>query len=343
MKIKGKSLLLFTQSVSSLLNSSMKIQDALRIILQTSSDKRVREVSKFLHKEILSGRMLYQALTKAACFSQFYIMLVKTGEESAALPVVFTRLCDYLKGKEERRSRTVQALLYPALVFVTVAVVMFILAFFVFPRLSEVFEVLESHSGNSSDRFNSMVGSIKIITVSISAVIILTILFTLLTFRNRKFRYLRDRAVYHIPLIRNMVRNRNTSLFCFSMKTLIGADVHTEDALLLTEQAQGNLYFRAKLKEAMGKVQSGRSLSECLSDKSVFPPYFSSHLKIGESTGELGRAFSEMESFYKAEDERATEVFIRCLEPALIVLTGILVFAVIWRFIVPLYSMLGEL
>ena len=341
-RLSGKEILQFTQSMSSLFEGGMNVHSALKVITNTERKKSVRELTEKLLNEIQSGRMLYQGLSETGQFSSFYIMLVKIGENSLGLGSVFKRLSEYLDKREESKNRVFQALLYPSLVLITVSIVLLIMAFYVFPRLSEVFEVL-STDGGGFESFNSLLNGIKGLAVFMVLFVLLAVVLSFFGFKNKRLRKIRDKLLYKIPVLKRNTINKNINIFCFSMKSLLNSGLSAEDALVLSEQAVQNVYFKAKLREAIVRVQRGRSLSESLSNIEVFPPYFSSWVKLNESTGDIKKTFSDMERYYSSEDERYTQILIKTIEPLFIVLTGLLVFTVVWRFVVPLYSMLGEI
>src|SRR3989344_4259641 len=71
-------------------------------------------------------------------FSEFYVNMVKAGEESGKLDEIFGYLAEHLEKSNELMSKAKNALIYPAFIIVTFIVVMALMLVKVIPNLSAI-------------------------------------------------------------------------------------------------------------------------------------------------------------------------------------------------------------
>ena len=77
-------------------------------------------------------------------FSNIYVNMVRAGESSGALDVVLERLADFTEGQAELKSKVIGALIYPVVMVIAGALVMFGLFVFVVPRITKIFSSAEA-------------------------------------------------------------------------------------------------------------------------------------------------------------------------------------------------------
>ena len=119
--------LLFTQTMHSLLSSYLSLQSALKVCSEILTDKREKMLVSNIIKKVNEGNKFSLALTDYKKeFSPLYISLVSIGEDSGTLGQVFGHLSSYLKTKRNLNKKIIQALMYPAMVLITAVAVVII-------------------------------------------------------------------------------------------------------------------------------------------------------------------------------------------------------------------------
>ncbi|HDZ76683.1 MAG TPA: type II secretion system F family protein, partial [Candidatus Omnitrophica bacterium] len=139
-KVKFKDVAIFSRQLASLLKSGVPILDALDIISEQIESSNFKSIIVDIHNSIKEGLEFSAALNKyPRVFSNLYIAIVRTGEDTGSLDASLLRVADYRTKQEEVLSRFRMALVYPVLMgIVGVATVIFMLVF-VMPRLTGIF------------------------------------------------------------------------------------------------------------------------------------------------------------------------------------------------------------
>ena len=103
-KISNENLITFTRQLSSLLDSSLTIEESLSALIEQVENNRTKKIIRLIKSEISSGSSFSNALRKFPNdFSNIYIGLISAGEESGKLPKILSKLSDYM----ERRGNLV--------------------------------------------------------------------------------------------------------------------------------------------------------------------------------------------------------------------------------------------
>ncbi|MCM8781051.1 MAG: type II secretion system F family protein, partial [Candidatus Omnitrophica bacterium] len=145
-RINSAQITLFSRQLASLLKSGVPILDSLNIISEQSENLHFRLVLHSIHSKVKDGATLSSSLALyPRLFSNLYIAMVRSGEDSGNLPEVLFRIADYRTKQEEMILRFRTALAYPILMaLVGVGMIIFMLTF-VMPRLMGIF----AHIGQS--------------------------------------------------------------------------------------------------------------------------------------------------------------------------------------------------
>jgi len=138
---KRRDVLFFTQEVSTLLTSSVPLDRALAITGELTEHATFRFIVLDVLRVLKSGKTLADSLaTHPDYFSDLYINMVRAGEASGSLAVIFERLSEFEKTRDELRNYIISSMIYPALLACVGLASVLILLNFVVPRFATIFE-----------------------------------------------------------------------------------------------------------------------------------------------------------------------------------------------------------
>lgn len=343
MKVSEKLLLSFTENMSALVHSGMSIIDSLSVTKEIDDCKQNEELCSLLMEELKNGEPLSNALEKISPdFNGLYKSLIQIGERTGNTDVVFGKLCGYLMQKREMKEKIRASLTYPIIVFCTAIAVIFIILFFVFPKLSSVFEVLSEGSKNFVLITSNMKRNTYVFMI-ISSIILMGIGIVFYLYKNNTAVKMKiDFLKFHIPLLSFYEKFICIYDFSFSMKILCGSGIQIVDALIQSSEVVKNDYFKKEIYEVREEISEGMSFTESLKGKIVFPKYFIAWMGIGETTGNIVQIFDQIYNYYESRSKYYLKQFSTNAESVFILLTGIIVFVMVMQFVLPIFKMLGE-
>jgi type II secretory pathway component PulF len=353
----------FTESLSALLAAGLPLQDALSVCSDISGKKQIASLCTQLKKVIMEGRRFHTALALfSPSFSSLYINLVKIGESTGSISKVFDRLTRYLKRNRDVKQKIMEALAYPITVCVTALAIAIFILIFVFPRIKTVTDIFRSDvpypdktasglllaTADSSSAPQYLLIAGGLIILSLAAFLALQFLFPFFShtpsfssFKNSKIMI--SRAILHIPFVGSAVKTFCTSDFAFSMEILCSAGIPFMHAMEQSSQVISNAAFKEALINAAHSISQGISITASFKMQKIFPEYITSWIGIGESTGSVEQVFSQIHSYFEHESSLVISNTLAASQPIFILIAGLIVIALIWQLVLPIFTLIGGL
>lgn len=335
---------LFTQTMHSLLMSSLPIQDALAVCVEVLSGKGEKNLCKKILKNINEGKRLYDALLEySALFPSLYMPLVNIGEESGTLAEVFGKLKDYIRERKAVRQKVSQALAYPILVLATAVIMVFVLLLFVLPRLEGIFEAFTDSTGEIVRQTERIKSHFVIGAIFLFLAIFVSFFGMALRKLNERMAFIMDSFILKIPVIGKMVTAMQMHDLSFAMKVLIEVHFSFVESLKCAAQVLSNRRLRKSVLSACASISAGTSAGQSFENERGFPKYFVVWIKIAERNGNTAEAFGQIYGYYSSESGHILDGIMAFVEPVFILITGAVVTAVIGEFVFPVFNLLGAL
>ncbi|HEU0138439.1 MAG TPA: type II secretion system F family protein [Bryobacteraceae bacterium] len=336
---KRRDVLFFTQELSTLLNAGVPLDRALSITSELTERPQFRFIVLDILRVLKSGKSLADSLsTHPAHFSQLYVNMVRAGEASGSLGVVFEKLSDFERTRDDLRNYIVSSMVYPALLAVVGLASILVLMYFVVPRFASVFEEsriempLPTKIMLETSRFVQAYGWIGI--ASMVGVILAWSAYV----RTSGGRLWWDRFRLRIPLLGDALRKAETARFARAMSTLIANSVPLVQSLSIASAILNNSLIAGSLAQVAQGVKRGEGIAGPLKKTAQFPPLAGHLLSVGEETGQLHQMFSRMADIYDADTRAAIKRFTALFEPLIILVMGIMVGALILSMLLAITS-----
>jgi type IV pilus assembly protein PilC len=337
--VSTRDVVILSRQVATLFDAKVPVSSAFKLLAAESESEVLRRVLATVVDDIQAGVPISGAMAKHPnVFSDFYVNMVKSGEESGKLPESFAYLADYLERSYELISKTKNALIYPAFVVVSFVVVITIMLVVVIPRLSQILQ----ETGQTLPIYTRIVIGFSSFLVDYG-IFFLALLFIAALF---VWRYSLtaigketiSRLKLSLPYIGSLYRKLYLTRIADNMSTMLGSGISMVRTIEISADVVGDTTYRKILTEATDDVTSGSSVSESFSRHADIPRLMVQMMRIGEETGELGSILKTMADFYKKETNNSVDTLVGLIEPVMIVLLGLGVGFVLTSVLVPIYN-----
>lgn len=339
-KIKQKDIVLFSRQVSTLFEAGISALRAFRLLAQENENKTLQERIMGVADDIESGIALSDALvTRPDLFSNFYVNMVKAGEESGKLNEVFLFLADYLDRNYELNQKIKKALTYPSFVIGTFILIMVGMLTFVVPKMAKMF----AEEGATLPLVTRIVLFMSDIFVKYGPITFpmlgVAYFFFLQWKKTEEGGYAFDEFMTKLPVFKNLLQKIFLQRLADNMNTMLTNGVPIVKAIDITTSIVENRVYKRLLARVSEKVQTGKALSKALYEEPMIPNILVQMVHIGEETGELGYILKNLAMFYRRELDTAIDSMIGLIEPAMIVSLGIGVGVLVSAILLPMYSL----
>lgn len=321
-KVSLQQLEYLTSELSLLLKNGVKIDKGIAIIQQNNRGGAIGPLLDFLLTSIRRGDLLSEAMSqKSDVFSPLYISLVKLGEATGNLSLVFQQLSQDLSFQRELNAKILQALTYPAIIFsVCVLCIAFVFNYIV-PQMSGLFAGIEELPDYTLVLLATSDWFVKY-QWFIVAGICLTVFSVIKYHSHPIFKVRLSRLSLKLPFVNSMVMLAEQIRFNSALTMMTEAGVAIDKAISLSIQSLKNNELQQEMRVAEQKIRSGSKLSVALTVSHLYPQFSLSLLEVGEESGDLTPVFSELSKRAKHQFENAMTRFTSVLEPLLILFMG---------------------
>ena len=339
-KIKLKDISLFCKQMSVMLNSGIPLNNAVDILEQQTDAKNLKASLKVISKGLKEGNQLSKSLIEQnGLFPDLLIRMVQAGEKTGKLDEVLERMSEHYN-KELKTSRQIRgAMIYPAvLAFLAVAAVLALL-YIVIPSFSGIFE----QSGMDMPlptrivlAASNFVRSYWYILFGVTGILV----FLFLRYRSTEAgRYQLDRLKLWLPVIKGPMQKIVTARFASTLAILTSAGIPLVEAIESAAATTNNAVVIEKMKIANEGLQKGERLTGMITATGLFPPMMLSMVKIGEESGSLESMLIKTSDYYEEELETAIKQLLSLLEPAMIIVMGVIIGGIVASVMLPMFEL----
>lgn len=333
-------LALITRQLATLLRSSMPLEETLLAVGQQSEKPRVKSILLGVRSRVMEGHTLASGLGDfPQAFPEIYRATVAAGEQSGHLDPVLERLADYTEGRQQLRQRVSQALIYPVILTVLALSIVSGLLVYVVPKVVGVFE----NTGQALPPFTRALIASSDFLREYGLVLVVLLGLGIFVFRRllrqTDFRRKWHRFLLRLPLVGKLTRGINTARFTRTLSILAGSGVPVLDALRISGDVVTNVPMKEAIQETAVRVREGAPLGRSLAASRLFPPMTMHLISSGEASGELETLLERAADNQEREVDGLVGAMLSILEPALILLMGALVLAIVIAILLPIFQL----
>lgn len=332
---------LFSNKMAALIDAGVPIVRSLEMLASQQTQPLFKRALTAICVEVNQGTTLGSAMRRwPMVFDRLMVSMVEAGEAGGVLDETLRRLAKLQEDVAKLQNQIKGALGYPiAVLFIAIAVFLG-MTIFIIPQFADIFKSLGAELPVFTQMLVDLSGFLRSpeYMLPLIAVIALAIFIFSRYYATPVGRMGVDKVLLKIPLFGDLILKSATAQFCRTYSALSRAGVPILQALEILKQTSGNAAVQEALDRARNDVQEGISLSKSLLNKQIFPDMALSMLAIGEETGEMDAMLSKVADFYEEEVGLIVKNLTAMLEPAMIVLVGGIVGAILVAMYLPMFS-----
>lgn len=338
-RMNAKALTLFTRQLATLVQVS-PIEESLRTIALQTEAPHVQMIIKTVHAGVFEGRRLADAMAlEGKSFPPLYRAMVSAGESAGTLPVILERLAILQERQAVIRSKVISAIAYPLVLTCVALFVVGALMIYVVPKVVEQFDTV----GQQLPLLTRIVIALSaFLTAYWWALLIVISAATFLGWQALKVPTTRlrfDGWLLRLPLIGRLIRDLHAAGMARTLSTMVAGRMPLYEGLSLTAATIHNRALRAASDDIVEAIRGGGSLSTALKRAGVFPPLLIYLAASGETSGKLDVMLERAADYLEREFDSFTATALALLEPAIIIIMGVIVAAIVLSILLPILQL----
>jgi len=339
-KINTREFLVFNQELATLLKAGMPLVQSLDLLKRRVESPIFRSVLDDVHEKVRSGTALSDAFAgQGELFPRVYTASLLAGERSGNLDAVLRRYVEYTKIIQTVKSKTISALVYPAILITLALVLVSIIVLKVVPAFSDFYSTFGADLPLITKvivRISEFIRSqflLVILAIGIGATAILG----WVRQPGQQARF--DHLILGVPMLGQVARKFATSQMARTLATLLGGGLPLVNALDIAARSVGNQYMAKQLDVVSARVREGESFAQALEARKTFPDVAVKMAEVGESTGALQDMLNTVADFYDEEISTTMDRFVTLVEPILLVFMGLVIAGLLLALYMPLFQL----
>lgn len=337
--------ILLAKHLSAILKAGMSLREALEIMIADAENPMMKKILIDAKNNLEKGQPLsgvFAAYPKY--FSDIFVGMVKAGETSGTLDTSLDQLSTQMLRDYDLLRKTKGAMIYPAILLAgSITLIIFLLTF-VLPKLASAF----ARSGFELPlvtRIFMALGNIFSKSPALTFGIFISIIVFLIYFRGTvKGKRFFANLFWKMPILKNLMKKLALVRFTRTLQNLLSAGTNIMEALDITARSISNEKYKAFILSAKEELKRGAGITDVFrKDPELFPGILTNMLGVGERTGTLENVLKTMSDFYDEEVDRTLKNLVALMEPAMLLVMGVVVGGLALSILIPIYQMVGTL
>ena len=331
--------------LSTYIKAGITLIDGVRILAKQAEKQEKKKIYQLIIYDLLSGDSFSDALSKQPkVFPKLLVNMVRSSELTGDLPNILDDMANYYTDVDKSRKEVKSAMTYPAIVSILAILVITFVFIWVVPQYTSMFE-----------GFHQELPAVTKITIKISdfvsnhlidillAIILVLLLYLYLFKHVRSFKLMMQTFFLKLPVIKNLIKYKEISMFSRTFASLINHGVYINDSMDVLLKVSENEVYRNIIKKTVDNLNAGGKISETFKDNPAIPVVAYEMIVTGESTGNLGEMLEKVSDYYDGLNRNSANAIKSLIEPALIIFLAGVVGVVILSVILPMFSMYNSL
>ena len=343
--ITRQELINFCFHLEQLARAGVSLIESLTDLRDTVENPRFREILAGMIESIEGGKTLSQAMGEhPQTFDEVIVSLIRSGEETGALPQVLANLLESLKWQDELAAHTKKLVMYPAFLgTVVVAIVLFMMIYLV-PKMAGF---IRSMGQEMPTQTKLLIATSEFfvgywyVVLGLPFVIAGIIVFLVKT--NFKARYRFDQVKLKLTYIGEILHKIILSRFASVFAMMYSSGITILDSIKATEDVVGNLVVKEGLQRVGALIAEGQNVTVAFQNVGIFPPLVLRMLRVGENTGALDTALTNVSYFYNRDVRESIERVQAMIEPVMTVTIGLILGWIMLAVLGPIYDIITQL
>ena len=340
--VSGQKIAIFYEQLASLMKNGVPLMRSLSVLRDQTSIPALKDALDDIISRVEDGESLGDSFAAhPKIFSEMAVNMARAGTEGGFLEDALGRVALFTQQQDELKSRTIGALIYPAvLASIGTLVVAVLLVFFV-PKFGEMFDALRDKGQLPAItdwllKFSEVLQSYGIFILIGFAILYLALRVQLSTDRGRQIA---DRIKIKLPLFGMIFQNLAVARFCRVLGTLLHNGVPILKGLTISSDAAGNRVLSEAITNATENITAGATLSVPLQKSGHFPKNVTEMISVAEESNTLDTVLVNIADGLEKQTTRRLDLLVKLIEPLMLLLMAVVILIVVIALLLPVMKM----
>jgi len=328
----------FTKQLSTLLNSGIKLTEALSVLTLQTSDQRFKTALTEIRDRVVTGESFTDALKDYEdYFDVIFVAMVRVGEVTGTLGESLKTIAGFMEKRQRVESKVLTAMIYPiVLVFFCLAAILILTTKVIPPIGKQILQAGQELPWVTQQmmNFSHILTSWRVLVLIVGIVVVVVAVKRF--FRTERGAYLRDRFLLSLPVFGPLIRQRVVARFASTLSTLIGSGLAMAESLRVVAETTGNTLMKRAIQQARERILAGADIATPLRESGVIDPAIAHMVAVGEKSGELEIMLKNISENLEGSTDIVIERLSAAVEPLIIIIMAAVIGLIAYATILPI-------
>ena len=328
----------FTKQMATLLNSGIKLTEALSVLALQMSDVRFKNAITDIRDRVVTGESFTDALKDYSdYFDVIYVSMIRVGEVTGTLGGSLLTIANFMEKRQRVESKVMTAMIYPIVLILFCIAAILILTTKVIPSIGEQIQ----RAGQELPWITKQLMNVGYVLRSWWLFVVIAgvvgIVWSLKRFfRTERGAYLRDKFILSLPLFGPLIKQRVVSRFASTLSTLLGSGLAMAESLRVVAEVTGNSLMKKAIQQSRERILAGADIATPLRDSGVIDPALAHMVAVGEKSGELEKMLKNISDNLETSTDVVIERLSAAIEPLIIIVMAAIIGVIAYATILPI-------
>ncbi len=342
-RFSAEEISVFCDHIATLLNSGMPLYEGIDILYNEMENSRTKEVFHEIEKSLQSRMSLSQAVGKTGAFPEYMVHMVGIGETAGKLEEVMGSLSAYYERESRVKAGIRSAVTYPVVLFMIMAVILWVLVFRIVPLFEAMYQELNSEVAMASDSLMSFGVKAGVIAALIVGSLVLVTVVVFLIYRTKKGERLMKGMLYRFPVAKGIAGQISIGKLISSMALMLPAGVDTKRMLDMAMETVDHPGVLARAKECRELVEKGTAFEQAVRQSDLITGMDGSIIMVAAKSGNMDSSFIKLSERYNDRISVQLNKIATYVETALVILLAVLIGFVLLSVMLPLINIISSI
>jgi general secretion pathway protein F/type IV pilus assembly protein PilC len=341
-RVGSRHLATFYAQLADLLHSGVPLLRSIEILERQSTQPALSEVLREVRAKVADGTSLAESMAlHPRTFDELAVSMVRAGQEGGFLEDVLRRIADFTEHQEDLKAKVTGAMAYPIFLAVVGFLVLNILVIFFVPRFEPIFEKLRA-----KDELPLLTEFIVGLSHAMQRYLLIFIAAGVLGFvlfkrwaATESGRLKVDAVRLKVPGAGKIWLSLALSRFTRILGTMLKNGIPILQALRIAKDSTGNKVLALAIEKSAENIKAGDSLAKPLGACEHFPRDVVEMVAVGEESNNLEKVLLDIANALEKRTSRQLELFVRLLEPVMLMVMAVLTLIVVAGLLLPVFKM----
>lgn len=341
-RVNDQKIAVFYEQLASLISNGVPMMKALNILKEQTRIPAFENALEDVISRVEDGETLSDSFARhPKIFSEMAVNMSRAGAEGGFLEDALSRVAAFTEQQAELKSRTVGALIYPAVLALIGSIVVTVLIVFFVPKFGQMFDQLRAMGELPAITdwllwFSEFLRTYGIVLLVVAGIAFVFIRFQLQSDSGRRIA---DRLKIKLPLLGPVFLSLAVGRFCRVLGTLLRNGVPILKALDISRDASGNKVLSEAIAEAAENITSGESLSGPLGKSGHFPRNVTEMISVAEESNTLDDVLINISDGLEKQTVRRLDLMVKLIEPLMLMVMAGIILVVVVALLLPIMKM----